>query len=188
MLFISPHPQFQLLGITDEEPVYHPTNGRLRKTIPAIHAEFFHGGAESWAIEQALVNPVFMGAWKGLPDGVNHAAYVATFDTDREAEQKGWDADTKKFVEDFMLNHGDYGRYYTVAVPPQEITDLPWPSYNDFSQTHHKRIVMIAREIGVPIQKVLDYEITHKNRKQVVLDLEAALQESPEAAEELVPA
>ncbi len=185
MLFISPHPQYQLLAITEEEPVYHPTNGRLLKTIPGINAEFFHGGAPSWALEQAMENTTFMGAWHGLPDGVNYGAYVSSFDTDLAAEQLRWDEETKDFVEEFMLNHVDYGKRYVLATPPREVEDLPWPNYND---THHSRIVITAREIGADLQACLDYERDHKARPFVINLLEQALEETPQATEELVPA
>ncbi len=188
MLFISPHPLYQLLGITQEIVNYHPTNGRVLGTTPGIDAEFFHGGAPSWALEQAMANETFRGAWGGLPDGVNLGAYVSSFDTDLAAERLNWDDETKKFVEDFMLGYQDYGQRYFVAVPPQEVADLPWASYNDHNKTHHRRIVPIAREIGVPLQKVLDYETRNKNRPMVVAALEEALQESPEAVEEFVAA
>lgn len=185
MLFISPHPLYQLLGITEEIVEYHPTNGRPIRTIPGIHAEFFHGGAPSWALEQALANPVFQGAWGGLPDGVNYGAYVSSFDTDYQAEQRGWDEETKDFVEQFMLNYVDYGKMYVLADPPKEISDLPWPTFNEL---HHSRVVIVAKEIGADLQQVLEYERTHKARPMVIAGLERALEENPQPSEELVPA
>ncbi len=185
MLFISPHPLYQLLGITDELVDYHPTNGRVIRTTPGINAEFFHGGAPSWALEQALANPKFRGAWGGLPDGVDYRAYISTFDTNVAASQNRWDDDTKAYVEEFMLNHPHYGQYYIEAVAPTEIADLPWPNYNE---THHSRIVITAREIGADLQKTLNYERKNKARPFVVDLLEKELAENPQPAEELVTA
>ncbi len=124
---------------------------------------------------------MFLGSWGGLPDGVNYGAYVSSFDTDLAAEQLGWDDETKRFVEEFMLNYVDYGVRYVLAVPPAEVADLPWPTYND---AHHSRILILAKEIGVPIQKVLDYEQRNKNRPFVVRMLEEELEKAPEADEE----
>jgi hypothetical protein len=185
LLFISPHPLYQLLGITQEVVSYHPTNGRVLGTTPGINAEFFHGGAASWAIEQALSNPAFRGAWGGLPDGVDYRAYVSTFDTDTEAERLGWDDDTKEYVEQFLLSYQDYGRSYILAVPPQEVADLPWPTFNE---THHARIVIVAKEIGADLVKALEYERTHKARPFVIEALEQALAENPQPDSELVVA
>ena len=184
MLFISPHPLYQLLGITDEIVEYHPTNGRVIKTIPPINAEFFHGGAPQWAVEQALAAPKFKSAWGGLPDGVDYRAYISTFDTDLAAAQWRWDDDTKTYVEDFMLNHSDYGERYILAVAPVEISDLPWPTYD---KTHHFQISILAKELGL-VQKALDYERNHKARPFVVEKLEEELSANPEPAEELIPA
>lgn len=185
MLFISPHPNYQLLGIVQEQDVYHPANGKYLRTEPPVSAEFFHGGAPSWALDQALVNPRFRSAWNGLPDGVDFRAYVSAFDTDYQAEQLGWDEERKEYVEQFLLNHTDYGQRYTLAIAPAELLEKPWPAYDD---THHMRIVLIAKEGGYDLVKCLEYERKHKNRPQVIKVLEEALVEAPAPDEDLVPA
>lgn len=177
MLFISPHPLYQLLGITHEVVDYHPTNGRIIGTNPGINAEFFHGGAPSWAIDQALENSAFRSAWGGLPDGVNYGAYIGSFDTDDQARINGWDDETKEYVEQFMLGYQDYGKSYVLAEPPSEISELPWPTFNEL---HHSRVVIVAKEIGVNLQTVLDYERTHKQRPFVIEKLEKELETNPE--------
>ena len=185
MLFISPHPQYQLLGIRHELIRYHPTNGREIGTTPGINAEFFHGGAPRWAIEQALSNPKFQGAWAGLPDGVDYGAYIATYDTDFQAEENQWDEETKEEVEQFLLNHRDYGERYTLASPPVRDGGEPWPGYDDL---HHTRIINAARAIDANMQEVLAYEKANKNRPVVVKWLEREIDRNPQPAEELVSA
>jgi hypothetical protein len=183
LLFISPHPLYQLLGIRHEEPQYNEQSGRLIRVLPGINAEFFHGGAPSWAIDQALSNESFRSAWGGLPDGVNFGAYIGSYNTDDQAAMHGWDDETKEHVEQFMLNYQDYGRSYVMAVEPSEIADLPWPTYNEL---HHTRVISVAKEIGADFNKVLDYERKHKQRPVVIAALERELEENPTPDEELV--
>lgn len=185
MLFISPHAQYQLLGIIQEQDVYHPANGKYLRTEPAVNAEFFHGGAPSYALEQALANPRFQSAWQALPDGAIYSAYVSSFDTDFQAEQQGWSEETKTFVEEFMLQHPDYGHRYALVVPPADLLEKPWPSYDD---QHHKQIRVVAREGGYDIAKIIDYERKHKNRPTVIEDLEALLVGHPSEDESEVVA
>lgn len=203
MLFLSPHVNYQMLGIVPEQDVYHPANGSYLRTEPAVNAEFFHGGAPSWALEQALANPRFRSAWNGLPDGVDLRAYVGSFDTDRAAEDFGWDTKVvrhgrvvndapqegdvplKEYVEQFMLNHSDYGTRYAVAELPLELSGKPWPQYDE---CHHMQVDIVARNLGVNLADVLEYEKAHKNRGVVVRRLEEALVETPAEEDSLVVA
>lgn len=171
MLFISPHPSYQLVGIIQEEPVYHPQTGKYLKTNPGVDAEFFHGGAPSWAIEQALENQSFHAAWGGLPDEQPRHAMIASYDTDVQAEQKGWDSATKDFVEQFLLSHVDNGVRYVVAEPPSVRMEEPWRNYD---QTHHKQVAVVAATLDPETQRyALEYERAHGNRPSVVEKLEA---------------
>jgi hypothetical protein len=185
LLFISPHAQYQLVGITTEVVDYHPTNGRIIGTRRGIDAEFFHGGAPSWALEQALSNETFKGAWSGLPDGVDYRAYVSSYNTEDQQRMLGWDDETREYVEQFLLNHQDNGNKYIQAVPPAQVEGLPWPTFNEL---HHSRVLIVAREIGADLNEVLAYERTHKARPFVIEGLEKAIERNPQPVEELVTA
>jgi hypothetical protein len=174
LLFISPHPQYQLVGIKKARDVHHPASGKYLHTEPGIYAEFFHGGAPHWAIEQALAHPPFQAKWQGLPDGTPLHAYVSSYDTDEQARVNQWDAETKQHVEEFMLNHPDYGDRYIKAVPVEETLDAPWATYD---KTHHFQVAKIVKDLEIDPVYVLAYEKANGNRPSVV-----------KALEELVPA
>ena len=166
MLFVSCSPNFQKTGIIQEEAEYHPMTGKFLKINPGVDAEFTHGGVPSWAMEQALENPQFLGHWGGLPENVNPATYVSRYDTDKEAAQKNWDDETKTLVEHFLLNQNDYGDWYVKVDPPSVRMEEPWRGYDN---THHKKIHVIAKELDPESQRyALEYEVAHKNRAEVV--------------------
>lgn len=186
MLFISPHVQYQLVGIRPAQDIYHDRSGIYLRTIPGIDAEFHHGGAPSWAVEQALSNSRFQDAWHGLPDDADRHAYVGSYDTDQQAQQYGWDAETKEHVEQFLLNHSDHGIRYIVAEPPSKTMSEPWPGYNGL---HWKQVVQAVkggsvRELGIDLAYTLEYEREHANRDSVITALEASV----EPEEDLVAA
>lgn len=182
MLFVSPHPGYQLLGIKQPNDNYNPTTGQYMSTTPGIDAEFVHGGCPSWAQEAVIDNPMFQQRWGGLPDDTDRHLYIATFDTTKAQAANGWDEATKKMVEDTLLNHPDNGNRYIVVKPPIEVSDLPWPNY---TETHHFHVVKVAKEIGADLREVLEYEKNHRNRKVVVQALEEELGAD---VDELVPA
>lgn len=178
MLFVSPHPSYQLVGIIQEEPVHHPQTGKYLKTNPGVDAEFFHGGAPQWAIDQAMDHPRFHEAWNGLPDDQPRHAMISSYDTDAQAQQKGWDEATKDFVEQFLLSHVDCGVRYIAVEPPYVRLEEPWRGYDS---THHHKIRVIAKELDAESQRyALEYERANKNRPQVVSDLQAIVGEDAE--------
>lgn len=185
VLFISPHPQYQLLGIINEQDIYHPANGKYLRTEPAVNAEFVHSSPPSWAVDQALANPRFRSAWNGLPDGVDFRAYIGMFDTEAAQITYRWSDETREFVEDFLVNHPDNGLAFAVAELPEEMTGRPWPQYD---QCHHMRIHIVAQELGKDLAEVKLYEQTHQNRPVVIQKLEEAMEGTPEAADDLVAA
>lgn len=185
MLFISPHPLYQILGIVNEQDVYHPTNGKYLRTEPAVNAEFFHSSPPQWATEQALANPRFQSAWNALPDGAMKQAYIGVFDTEAAQVANGWSDETREYVEEFLLSYPDYGLSYVKAELPEELLNKPWPNYDE---THHMKIVKIAKETGTDLQVALDYERKHKARPRVIEELEAAIDVAPTPTAELIPA
>lgn len=185
MLFISPHPQYQLLGIVQEKHNYHDANGAYLGTIPAVNAEFNHTAVPQWAADQALSNPRFRSAWNGLPDGVDYRAYIGSFDTEATQNILGWSDELRETVEQFMLNHPDYGLSFVVADLPLELSGKPWPEYD---RCHHMQVHIVAKELGKDLHSVLAYEREHLNRPIVIKKLEESLEGTPEPAEEMVAA
>lgn len=181
MLFISPHPGYQLTGVIQAEEIYHEGTGRYLRTEPGVDAVFIHGGAPDWAAEQALANPTFQQLWGGLPDGVDRRLYIASYDTDKKAREENWDQADKDYVEEFLLNHPDFGYRYVLADAPEEVKALPWPNYDS---THHAQVVKVAKDIGVDLSYVLEYEQKHKNRPLVIERLTEAIGGQPDPVED----
>lgn len=184
MLFISPHAEFMLSGFLQPEDVYHEKTGRYITTRPGIDCQFRHGGAPDWAMEQALGNSRFQSLWNGLPDGTDRRMHVGTYDTDKRQAEEGWTDETRKQVEEFLLNDVAYGNRYILAEPPEHLRNLPWPNYDS---THHNSIVRVAKEIDVSLEFVLEYEQGHKNRPAVIEAIHRELGDEADV-EELVPA
>ncbi len=173
MLFISCHPHYQLTGIIPEEIEYHPTNGRPIRVEASTDAEFFHGGAPNWAIEQALEHEPFVRLWHGLPEAQERRAMVSSFDTDNQ----GWSDKKREEVEEFMLNYADYGVRYIRAVSPEETMSEPWPNY---AGTSWQQVPFVAKEIGIDLAYVLAYEQLHLKRTGLVARLTKLIDETPE--------
>lgn len=151
MLFLSPHLHFQIAGITTP-------SGR-------VTAEFFHGGAPKWAIEQAMDNQRFHQAWRGLPDDQPREAMISSFDT----SEKPWDEETRRTVEEALLASPDHGLRFMLVEPPYVRLEEPWRGYDT---THHKKIPVIAKELDPESQRyALDYEKANQNRESIVAAL-----------------
>lgn len=178
MLFVTPHLLYQMTGIVQEEEVYHPMTGKFLRTNRGIDAEFFHGSAPRWAIEQAMSHPQFHAAWSGLPDDQPREAMISSYDTDFQAEHHQWEPETKEHVEQFLLRHPDNGVRYFHFEEPDVQMDEPWHNYDS---THHTVVIKIARELDIDAQRYsLEYERLHKNRRSVVEELEALVGEEVE--------
>ena len=175
LLFITGSPGLQLLGFRKQKTA---ENGEI--LVSPIGAEFFHGGAMRWAVDQALAHEPFQRKWDaGLPQDQPREAMVGTFDTDAYAKANGLDEETKTKFETWLLNHPLYGQYYIKADSPEELMEEPWKNYHN---TQWKQVPFIAKEIGVDLEYVLEFERTHKNRPGVVAVLEEALGVQPVAA------
>lgn len=172
MLFVSPHPAYQLLGIRQPKIVRDPNSGEQIELTPGLDAEFVHGGCPSWAQDAAISNQAFQEKWSGLPDDVDRHLYISTFDTDKQAEARDWTPEEKELVERTLLRHSDFGSRYILMEMDEKVAELPWPNYNE---THHFKIVERARDIGVDLEVVLEYEKTHKARPSVIEAVEAEL-------------
>lgn len=177
MLFVSPHPLYQMTGIRKEKITYHPVTGVPVDTSPEINAEFTHGGVPEWAMEIALAYRPFQERWGGLPEGVDPRTYVSRYDTDREAERLNWDDETKVYVENFLLNHDALGFHYIQAESPVEQEAPPWFNYE---KTHWKQVVQTAKTAGIPLDYVLGYEERTLKRPGVLEQLREEIGESEE--------
>lgn len=173
MLFVSPHPQYQLLGIRQPNDNYNPSSGQYMSTTPGIDAIFVHGGCPSWAQDAVINMPMFQQRWTGLPDDVDRHLYIASFDTRKKQAAEGWNDHEREMVEQTLLNHPDHGsRYILVEQEVPEGGLLPWPNYE---QTHAYHVLKTAQTIGADLETVLFYERNHENRKSVVAALEAEI-------------
>ncbi len=177
MLFLSPHRNYILTGVVQAQDNYHPNSGIYLNTTPGIDASF-GSGAPGWAIEQALDTPFFHHAWGGLPDEQPRAAMIGAYDTDWQAEQNGWDAETKEHVEQFLLKQPDFGYRFFKFDPPHVTLSEPW---RGFDNAQWKQVAVIARELDPESQRyTLEYELANKNRTEVVKQLQELVGEDAE--------
>ena len=167
MLFVSPHPGYLITGAL-QRPVRDTANGQIVDYVEGTDIEFRHGGAPSWAAEEALENQRFQQLWGGLPDGIDRRLYIGTYDTEKSID----DPERRAKIEEFLHNHVDYGFRFIEVQPPLAISGKPWATYDD---THHFQVAKVAKEIGIPLEDVLEYEKRNKARKSVIDDLERAI-------------
>lgn len=180
MLFISPHPEFIIVGVKKEQMQHHPVSGEFLGFTAGIDADFRHGGLPGWAREVGLANPTFRQLWGGLPDGTDFGRYLSKYDTDACAREYGWSAEDKELVENVLRNHPLNGYRFIEVEDPSLTAAPPWPNYD---AAQWKQIPILAVEFGADISYCIEYEKQNKNRPAVVAALEELL-----AKDELVAA
>lgn len=133
------------------------------------------------------------------PDGVTAIDPVyrfSVFDTEEyQAEHKDdmvyppfkpFDDEMRVELEQWLLNHADYGNAFIMVEAPR--LEPPWPKYDEFRGVRGmptgQRVAERVLEDGYDILEVLAYERANKNRSDVVDALEALL--APEPADDSV--
>lgn len=122
--------------------------------------------------------------------GFDPSFNIGKFDsrTDIEYESQGCETDEqcselKKLVEKTLLEGQGLGSYY---VRLDERLPKPWASYPmENGQGVAQKVVATARDIGVPLTEIIDFEKTQDEPKKGVISLcEAELAKEHEAAVE----
>lgn len=143
--------------------------------------------ATPWEQDAALKTFEF----NGLAIGEDPLRRLGYYDTDIAAQQFGWDADTKKLVEDRLLSGASYGIDYLRVEKPK--LPAPWPTYDTLVQQGRRTNQMVAEkiaetvaDIGIDPQVVINYERENLGREEVIKAVEVLLE--PKPAEEIVAA
>lgn len=187
MLFLASGP-IKIYAVPEVEEIRDTSNVIVREGKPLIIAQFQQGGAvQEWAKKMALERLSF----GGLPDDYDPMHQIGWYDTDYEASINGWDAVTKKQVEDKLLAHQD--QTYFLAERPKATP--PWPNYPKIvakgARTIDKVVATILEKIeedGYTADVVADYERDHLNRPEVLTALEALATPVVEPAETVIAA
>lgn len=112
-------------------------------------------------------------------EGVSSPVYrCSLFDT----TEQGWDEQTRAAVEAKLENDPSYGGDFVRVDPP--VIPAPWPSYDKLrgrgNQTTAELLAAEVRKLELDVDGVLDYEVAHQNRPDVIAALQALLAETPE--------
>lgn len=97
---------------------------------------------------------------------------ISAYDTEIEAQNKGWDDETREKVEAYVSGHKAYGISFVKMEPVIREIAKPWPSYNS---THHFKVAGLAEELGL-LEEALAYERANKARDGVIEALEEKIE------------
>lgn len=186
MLFVSSVRRYQH-AIHGERWDHHPATGQPIIHHPALVAEFRQGGVPDWAREVAVRSLRF----GGVAYDEDVALRLSMYDTDEQARLNGWDAETKRRVEEKLL--AEQNEYYAKVELPK--LAKPWRTVDDVKGggrgvTRAKALAATADDIGVSLAEVIAYAKQEGYPADVVGELEAEQQTRDLAGsgEELVPA
>lgn len=108
---------------------------------------------------------------------------IGVYDTEAQQEQKGWDDETRIWVEEQLMNHAD--RYDDIITVPRTSLKPPWPAYDVYPGTPAELVHKLYVD-GHRVEEVLAYEREMQNRAEIVEALEGAL--APADEDEVVVA
>ena len=171
MRFASKSPGFNRTVL---QPIFTLVQGpggpEQHATRQPIMAQFEQEGLTPHERAQCVSRFTFLGQY----EGEDPLRRVSIYDTDYEAVKNEWDAETKRLVEQNLLE--GVGEWYFLLE--EKRADKPWPSYD--SQTP-KQILETVAVTGADIEAVIVYERENKNRSTLITELETKLKvEEPE--------
>lgn len=155
---------------TVRQPIYTivqgPAGPEYKPTREPIMAQFEQGGLTQFEKAQCAARFTFLGS----AEGEDVMRRVSIYDTDEAANAEGWDADTKREVEENLVA-GQNEWYFMLEV---KRASKPWPSY---SEQTPKQILDTVTTIGANIEDVLAYERENKNRATLIAELQQKITE-----------
>src|SRR5262245_22678299 len=137
-------------------------DGSIEITQEPIYARFksLQGGAFLYENEEAaaLRHFEFRGNTQDIGEAIptNVIDRISVFDTDEAALEEGWDADTKKIVEDRLQQYAVEDPQSFLIVISQPIGP-PWPTYDEYEGTMPDLVTKLVED-GHDLERVLDYE------------------------------
>lgn len=127
-------------------------------TREGIMAQFTQGGLTSFEKEQCRERFTFLGQY----EGEDPTRRLSVYDTDEQASQLGWDAETKAEVEQNLLE-GQNEFYFLLEQYKQP---KPWPNYDNIRQA--AKVAEMVETLGLDPEAVIAYERENENRKAVI--------------------
>lgn len=183
MRFVSMNPLLGL-GTVVKEKFVLALDGQRDQVQESVSVQFTGEYLTQADIDFALhyfPESEFKGRWMEA-DGVTLEPLdgrIGVYDTVEEQARQGWDDETVKKVEAFMLAKPNYGLDFTRVEKIVAEAGKPWPSYDE---THHFKIPALAAELGL-LSEALAWEQANKNRDSVVSALEEKLAIPADAVE-----
>jgi hypothetical protein len=191
MRFLSPIAAYR--KVAKHQEIEQLASGQPRVLAPGYTVEFVEGDLTDWEREEARKRLQFKNNYINLDgspyDPVPHASSYDTATIDNPA--------LRKEVEEYLLNHPDFGRPGEFILVEKPKLEAPWPNYDELqihgqrSAAHvAKRNIETAATTGVPIEHLIAFERDSQNRGGVIAVYEQALaeQNAPEPEEVVVEA
>lgn len=164
-------------------------DGQMQVLQEGVYIKFRQGDVTAHEVEEAKQRLPLRG-FKQEQDEVTEVSPISrlsSFDTDLEAIEQGWDAETKALVESELMKRANETSF-VIYVEPTPV-DAPWPKYDEFVGTTEELLEKLATD-GISLSDTIRYERQHANRPALIEALEQALavQEAEDAEREFVSA
>lgn len=199
MRFISKHARYALMdGLRRESTVITDQGPQTLVTQWDDVCQFdpiLYGPPSLYEREQAEQRLAFHGVALETDEvtPVSLQSRIGVFDTDIAADQRGWDAEQKAWIERKLLGCGDFGSVYILVESVKAAR--PWPKYDELRPVGRRTIKDVAekvaemtRDLGIDPGSVVAYERENANRPEVLAALEAIGAEAEVEAEITVTA
>lgn len=174
MLFHSPKNAAFRVICSIQRDKRHPVTGDVIETVPGVTAEFGKLGAQ-YDYTDPLTGATSTGA-----DISGHY-----FDSDLEAVEKNWDADTKEMVERKLLGLCRTQPDRVVLIEREAAkAALPWPTYDSLDAAG---VLQLAPALGL-VEEALAYERENRDRPTIIDGLTAEDTVVDESDDEPAPA
>ena len=175
MRYVAQYPTFTV-GIRSEKTRL-TSDGEVIMREESMVAEFRPHGWRQRDLEVALLSFQFSGLFQseGEAELLEPAYRLSYYDTDEEAELRGWDAETAEFVDKRLQASRAYGRDFVLV--PEIAIPAPWPKYDEFDGDATELVLTIHNVIGVPFEDALAYEDSKwgQRREDVIEALQEAI-------------
>lgn len=155
------------MSVRPERTVFDPETGRRSGTVRGLYVKFVKGAAPQYARDIARNAYTF----NGYPQGVDPVELIAFLDLDVEKDAFGWTDDEYQLVLQHVQN---IPGVFEVEKPKAQ---KPWPNYDTLTA---KQNLDLARQTGVPVDRLLAYEQDTLARPQFLSEFTKVLDELAE--------
>lgn len=123
--------------------------------------------------EMALLHWTFNGSYQEQDEVtiVQPDYRIGLFDSDEAAIEGNWDDDTKRLVEETLI---DLAERFSDIIVVRSMVPPPWPRYDDFRGTPQALVRRLVDD-GHDLDAVLTYERDHQSRPKILQEIESAI-------------